>query len=439
MSSLTAVLDPQVIDLKVRIVADFFVNPFLECTRDALALRQSRPIAQVDVAVADLVQCGVLLERGDQVVFEPIGDLYEDLRQLASIHRRQDADARQELKQLESLSRTQDALAVQRDEVRAILDLVPVGVLLLDRYGSLLKANAACRQLIDLDASQVAGDVCSHLGLRLETVLQEERTVERSLGRPLEVTAGPFVATGTEAGVVVLVKDVTERKQLEQEADRTRDEFFSMIRHELQRPLMTIDRFLSSPDLAALLPHARASARHLGAMLDDLLFLARLERDPLAVRLSDDVRVDALLAGCELAFRDRARDEGITLETNVGEDETNLRVDERRLVQCVGNLLDNAIKFTPRGGTVRLVSSVKNGGVAIAVEDSGPGIPEAERGRVLERFYQIQKGDDRVTGLGLGLAICARVIEAHDGALTIEESEWGGTRMAITLPRTLPS
>ena len=72
MSSLTAILDPQVIDLKVRIVADFFVNPFLECTRDALALRQSRPIAQVDVAVADLVQCGVLLERGDQVVFEPL-------------------------------------------------------------------------------------------------------------------------------------------------------------------------------------------------------------------------------------------------------------------------------------------------------------------------------------------------------------------------------
>ncbi len=438
MSALTAVLDPQVIDLKARIVADFFVNPFLECTRGALALRQARPVAQVDAAVADLVRCGVLLERDEVVVFEPAGDLYEDLRQLASIHRRQDADARQELKQLESLSRTQDALAVQREEVRAILDLVPVGVLLLDRYGSLLKANDACRQLLDLDASEVARDVCGHLDLRLETVLQEEVTVERTLDRPIEVTAGPFVATGSEAGVVVIVKDVTERKQFEREAEQTRDDFFSMIRHELRRPLMTIDRYLASPDLEGLLPHARVASTHLGAMLDDLLFLARLERDPLAIRPTDEVAIDAMLAGCELAFRNRATEQGVGLETRASA-ATRMCVDERRLVQCVGNLIDNAIKFTPRGGVVAIDSESSRDTVVIAVEDSGPGIPKAERQRVLERFYQVQKGDGRVNGLGLGLSICARVVEAHGGALTIDDSELGGVRVSMTLPRSIPS
>ncbi|MBK35094.1 MAG: hypothetical protein CME26_06130 [Gemmatimonadetes bacterium] len=439
MSTLTAVLDPQVIDLKARIVADFFVNPFLECTRDALAMRQDRPVAQIDVAVADLLRCGVLLERDDLVVFEPAGDLYEDLRQLASIHRRQDSDARQELKQLESLSRTQDALAVQREEVRAILDLVPVGVLLLDRYGSLLKANHACRQLIDLDAVEVTRDVCAHLGLRLETVLQEEKTVEIILDRLLEITAGPFVTEGSEAGVVAIIKDVSERKELEHEAERTRDEFFSMIRHELRRPLMTIDRYLSSQDLEALRPHALAASGHLGAMLDDLLFLARLERDPLSVKPVDGVAIDALVAGCELAYRDRMREADLTLVIDLDARGQRLTVDERRLVQCVGNLLDNAIKFTPPGGRVLLGCTLTREGTTIGVEDSGPGIPASEREQVLERFYQIQKGDDRVSGLGLGLAICARVMRAHGGGVTIDDSHLGGARIQLHLPQSTRS
>ena len=167
--------------------------------------------------------------------------------------------------------------------------------------------------------------------------------------------------------------------------------------------------------------------------------LARLERDPLAVRPTDDVTLEVVLAGCELAYRDRARDAGLTLESHVCAGGLSVKVDERRLTQVVGNLIDNAIKFTPRGGVVKISSSVTDAGVTIAVEDSGPGIPEAERAHVMERFYQVRKGDDRVNGLGLGLAICARVVEAHGGALTIDESEWRGTRVTIALPPSISS
>ena len=105
----------------------------------------------------------------------------------------------------------------------------------------------------------------------------------------------------------------------------------------------------------------------------------------------------------------------------------------------MGNLIDNAIKFTPHGGSVVVESTIASDAVTIVVDDSGPGIPKAERERVLERFYQILSGDDRANGLGLGLAICARVIEAHGGRLTIAESVLGGARVQMTLPRATKS
>jgi len=96
------------------------------------------------------------------------------------------------------------------------------------------------------------------------------------------------------------------------------------------------------------------------------------------------------------------------------------------------NLLDNAIRHTPRGGTVRTVIALKADGVAITVEDEGPGIPAADRERIFERFVRLQQGSD---GAGLGLPLARWIAEAHGGSLTLEVSGPRGSRFAVRLPR----
>ena len=106
----------------------------------------------------------------------------------------------------------------------------------------------------------------------------------------------------------------------------------------------------------------------------------------------------------------------------------------RRLGQVVGNLLDNAIKFTPTGGCVALSGGCRERVVWFEVADSGVGISVEERMRVFEKFYQVHQERNRKQGLGLGLAICRGIVAAHGGKLMIEDAADGGTRVVVELP-----
>lgn len=435
MPTLTAVLDPRGIDLKARIVAEFFSNPFLECPLAGLAARLGSSADDVSHAVSDLERCGVLRVEDEAVLFDPAGDLYGDLRDLAALYRSESTEAREEVRQLESLARLEESLAISRQEVSAILDVVPIGVLLLDRYGSLLKANGIAHALVDLESATARKDVCADLGLDLDDLLERSTSCEVQRDRPLAVVTRPFRVQGSDVGIVVTLQDISDRKRLEAEAERTREAFFSMIRHELKRPLNTIDRYLEAgPASGELAGHARAAAGHLGAMIDDLLLLARMERDPLAVRPSRDVTIGELVAGWDLGYREVAAEKDITLTSQVEDGDATLRVDERRFLQAVGNIIDNAIKFTPRAGKIDLRAERCGLSLRIRVDDSGPGIPLDQRARVFDRFYQVREGNTRAEGLGLGLAISARVIAAHGGAIRVDESPLGGARFILEMP-----
>ncbi|HCK10180.1 MAG TPA: hypothetical protein DHW45_09915, partial [Candidatus Latescibacteria bacterium] len=219
------------------------------------------------------------------------------------------------------------------------------------------------------------------------------------------------------------------------ETERTREAFFSMIRHELKRPLHTIDRYLNaqSPD-GGVVSHAQSASSHLGSMIDDLLLLARLDRDPLAVQPMLTVTVGELVSGWDLSYRGLADEKEITLRMSVEDDRVSVRIDERRFLQAVGNVIDNAVKFTPRTGTIELRAEREDSRLRILVDDSGPGIPLELREQVFHRFYQASDGTGRPEGLGLGLAITAGVVAAHGGRVTISDSALGGARFALELP-----
>ena len=427
-------LYPEGIELKGQLTALFFGNPFLETSLDALALRFRVEPDALARALDDLCRCGVLAHSDGRYRFAPEAVAYDGAAALAAAYRGEAAAVRQQVVEMETLARLRDALAVTHREVAAILEMVPVGVVLLDRYGHLLKSNALARRYLGLGTERAEADVCSRLGVTLEEVMEREVHAEADLACPLGIVSHPFRATGSETGAVMILQDMTYRREMELRAERIREEFFSMIRHELRKPLLTVERFLAGAPGAEALAQARTAASHLGAMVDDMLFLARLERDPMVVTTEDSVSLIALMAGSDLAYRTQAATAGVRVRMAPPGEEVVFCGDERRLAQVVGNLLDNAIKFTPSGGEVVLSGGRSEGSVWLSVADSGPGIPEPERERVFGKFYQIRSDDGRAQGLGLGLAISHRVVTAHGGRIEIADRPGGGADVTVRIP-----
>ena len=437
MQDLLGKLEPRDLAFKGRIALGFYDNPFLEGDVEALWVRFGGDRAVLASALADLRRCGVLGIELGRYGFAP-----EDGDAVAAwclSLRGRDADLRQEVLERETLARLGEKLSVSQREVSAVLEMVPIGVVLLDRFGHVLKGNAPARKLLKLRDASFDVDVCAKLGLDLAQVLATGCAAEIDGPPPLSVTAQPFRVSGSDTGAVIIVQDISARRALEAETERLREAFFSMIRHELHKPLMAVDRFLGqlaserSGDEALGL--ARAAASHLGAMIDDMLLLARLERDPLTVAPDGEVSLQFLIAGADLAFRDRAQEARVVLEVVSPEDDVVFCGDAQRLGQVIGNLLDNALKFTPEGGRVVLSGGRDGDRVWFSVRDSGPGIPEAERERIFDRFYQARTDAGRQPGLGLGLAICREVVAAHGGQIAVLDADGALIRVCLPIKR----
>jgi len=417
-------------------ISAFYENPFLEAEAPQLVSRFDSDLEPLNEALNDLCRCGVLLARDGRFLFKPEDGIYHEVASLAAAHRGEEGVIRQQVLELETLARIRERLAVTRQEVSAILELVPVGVILLDRYGQLLKVNTLASDMLGIGTEEREAGICKKLGLCLDEILEHDVCTEVELERPLGVVSGPFHVAGSDGGAVITLQDITHRREMEAKTERMREEFFSMIRHELKKPLMTVERFLdhSCEEEAEGLCLARTAASHLSAMVDDMLLLARLEHDPMSVRPKDRVSLQFLIAGADLAFRDRALEKGLRFLTLSPEQDISFMGDERRLTQVLGNLVDNAIKFTPRGGEVVVRGDGDSERVWVCVTDTGPGIPESERERVLGKFYQVRKDEGRPSGLGLGLAICRHVAFAHGGEVEVGDGKVNGTSVLLRLP-----
>ena len=424
-------LSPHNLDLKAQIAGEFYDNPFHEIGEQDVAARHG--LAGLQDALVDLCRSGILGRRRDAFVFAPRAEDYTNIVDWCTSYREKNAILRQRVVERETLGRLQEQLALSQEKVQAILEIVPAGVFFLDRFGHFLTCNTLGASLLGISKDSVGVDLCALLGLELTEVFQKSVALELDGPPPLAVLAQPFASSASDAGVVVSVLDISMRRKLEAEAESLREEFFSMIRHELRKPLMTIERGLAQMDDGPAAGLARAAAAHMGEMVDDMLLLARLEQDPMAVSLEGNISLQFLLAGSDLAFRAKAEEASVALAVVIPDEDVVFCGDERRLAQVVGNLLDNAIKFTPAGGTVTLLGASDADSITIEVLDTGVGIPEEQRERVFGKFYQVDS-IHRQQGLGLGLAICSKIVAAHQGKLEIDNASENGTRIVVTLP-----
>ncbi len=230
------------------------------------------------------------------------------------------------------------------------------------------------------------------------------------------------------------------------EAERAKQNFLSSVSHDLKSPLasmqettrLLLDELTGdvSEDQRKLLELSYASGERLSGLIARLLDLARMEAGAMeynfeAVDLTELCRDAA--AGAELRIATR----GSAIRAELGEEPAWVRCDAPRITQVLENLLDNAIKFSPPGTEIELLMArdgVGDGVVSVSVADRGPGVANAEKERIFDRFYQTETSSPFAgAGVGLGLAICREIAAAHEGSIRVEDNPQGGSVFILSL------
>jgi len=353
-----------------------------------------------------------------------------------------------------------DSLTEQRDEFAAILRSMTEAVVVTGARGEVILLNGAARRIFALGAdtdyrARPFVELCRDPRLQ-EFVGRSMQSADNSVMNagimiqnpaPLHISASAAqIRTSRGAAWVFVFHDVTQLKSYE----TLRADFISNLTHELRTPLSALygyaetlirgvdDRETSMRFLGII----ERQARRLARLLDDLVSLSDLERGltPLKVEQLEPSRV--LTEAAEL-MQETAGRHGLRLEVKCPTGLPKVVGDRDRLHQVMLNLIDNAIKYTPREGRVTVeahAASSANGstptpGVALVVADTGEGIPAADIPRLTERFYRVDRARSReLGGTGLGLAIVKHIVQLHHGALRIESKVREGTTVTVWIP-----
>jgi two-component system, OmpR family, phosphate regulon sensor histidine kinase PhoR len=259
--------------------------------------------------------------------------------------------------------------------------------------------------------------------------------VEFSLaGRKVALASRPLA----RGGAVLAAFDLTEVRRLE----TIRRDFVANVSHELKTPLTVIGGFaetLADPDVPALERQRFAetivtNVRRMQRIVDDLLDLSRIESGgwvPQPARIDVTAAVGDAIVPC----RDGARAKGVTLDLDIPPDAATVSADPTAVRQVIANLVDNAIRYTPRGGRVTVFAEREADGVWLGVRDTGVGIPVEHLPRIFERFYRVDPARSREAGgTGLGLAIVRHLAEAHGGRVRADSVLGRGTVVAALFP-----
>jgi signal transduction histidine kinase len=220
---------------------------------------------------------------------------------------------------------------------------------------------------------------------------------------------------------------------------RAREDVLGVVAHDLRNPLNLVSmttQLLMEPDLA---PERRSSAfainaravQRMNRLIGDLLDVVRMEAGHLSLNVGPSDITRVLVETME-AFQPRAAEQGISLVLSPEPPNAIVQADEERLLQLIDNLVGNALKFTPSGGRVSIGGYIDANELRVTVADTGPGIPEEQRARLFDRFWQARGADRR--GLGLGLPIAKGIAEAHGGRLWVESTLGSGSTFHFAMP-----
>ncbi|MHC4992219.1 MAG: sensor histidine kinase [Planctomycetota bacterium] len=342
----------------------------------------------------------------------------------------------------------------QGSEQQAILQSMSNGVIALDLQQRILSMNQAAEEILSVDSSTARGRL-------LQAVVREpplNRFVEHALGDPdehtdefalesdtarrIQVISEPLHRSRDEhSGLLLVLNDVTDLRRLES----LRSDFASNVSHELRTPITNIkgyvetllDGGLDEPGQAErFLRVIKENGDRLAAIIDDILALTRLEEPQARVRLErESTALHTLIQGGARQFATAAAAKDIAIECRVPSDLV-ASVHPQLLEQAIGNLLSNAINYSPPGTTVAIKGrAADEDQLEIEIIDEGPGIAAEHLPRLFERFYRVDRARSReLGGTGLGLAIVKHVALVHGGRVEVESEVGRGSVFRLVLP-----
>ena len=316
-----------------------------------------------------------------------------------------------------------------------LLRSLTVGILTLDGRGHIDSLNAAAGAIFEIGARTVLG---RHVIEIVPSFELDRRVREALAGHPSRGRIALSRASGTRmltvatlpfdeaSGVLVIASDETRLHELE----ATRREFIASVSHELRTPLSSINLMIETiledtedtEALALFLPQVKHEVDRMVHLVEDLLELARAEGGRLRLR-REDVDLASVAANIVKTLEPRAAQVNVRLRLAAAA--TRIDGDPDRLAQVLVNLIDNALRHTPAGGTVTVYVRANDGSATLVVRDTGVGIPYNDLPHVFERFYVVDRSRAReAAGTGLGLSIVKQIVEAHGGTVTAD-SEFG--------------
>jgi two-component system phosphate regulon sensor histidine kinase PhoR len=332
-----------------------------------------------------------------------------------------------------------------------LTELLSTGVVHLRDDLVVTSANSAAHAILERRAGSMVGRSAleAFVDARVEGVARTAMELGSASGELVVRTnaAATVVVRARRSpvsGVWLVLEDVSELRRLQ----RIRAEFIDNLSHELRTPLTTIsllaetagrDAETASPRMRDRIAKIEVETGHLIQMVNELLDLSKIESGTVPLLLGDVDLARVARSNAE-RLRPLAERQGLSLAFDLPDQVSPVRGDEDRLGQVLVNLLHNAVKFSPNGGEIRVGVREGDGEVVVWVQDPGIGVPRADKARIFERFYKVDRARVRGRGgTGLGLSIARHVVEMHGGRIWVESEEGEGSTFSFSVPVAQPA
>ncbi|MEW6333952.1 MAG: ATP-binding protein [Thermodesulfobacteriota bacterium] len=342
---------------------------------------------------------------------------------------------------------------VEKRKLESVFSSMREGVLVLDDENRIESVNRGMKAMTGRQSADVIGKTLleAFRNSKLHDALERYREKEETLCEEIvfghhppvimDVTFSNFYGeTDGEQKTMLVFHDVTRLKKLE----RIRTDFIANVTHEIRTPLTAIIGFVETLRQGALddrgkiqefLQIIHSNAQRLNRLVDDLLILTGIESGETRFH-PEQLPLDDTLHQVLTVIAERISEKKLKLQQQIPQDLPSIRADRDQLMQILLNILDNAVKFTPEGGTIIISASTgPEQDLILQITDTGVGIPKSEIPRLGERFYRADKMRSReLGGTGLGLSIVKHLMKVHSGRMVIESAPGRGTTVSLHFP-----
>jgi two-component system phosphate regulon sensor histidine kinase PhoR len=344
-----------------------------------------------------------------------------------------------------------DEVTASRSRLKAVLLSMFGGVMVTDKKGEIILVNDTLKKELQIKQNpkrRFSLEVIRNIEIQevIEKVLCKKSGIfskEITIAEPAKKTfllhAAPVLKEGRPDGAVLIFHDITELRRLE----NIRKDFIANLSHELRTPVTNIQGYAETllagawqdeKNLKEFLNVIYSDTEKLAYLIKDILDLSKIESTDKPLKL-DLVNLNNLIRETVKNINKQADEKQIKLELNLDENISKIKVDKIQMQQAISNIIDNAVKYTPKQGEIIVSTTQLKNEVRIDISDTGIGIPDSDLERIFERFYRVDKARSRkLGGTGLGLSIVKNIILNHNGKIWCKSIEEKGSTFSFTLP-----